>query len=132
MLEVGLLFGDGEGGDAGGGGRFYDSVEVEVDGIAGLLAEVREVEGGLAVLPPDAGDELANLDLWGDGVDVDNIVWAGFGGIEAGSESEGDAKAVGSAAGELHHRQGTTGKKQGGIVDADGAVFVHEVGFVEA
>ena len=39
--------------------------------------------------------------------------------------------AVGTAAGELHHRQWATGEEEGGIVDSDGAVCVHEIVFVE-
>ena len=40
---------------------------------------------------------------------MDDIVGAGFGGIEAGAKGEGDAKAVGSAAGKLHHGRGGAG-----------------------
>ena len=40
--------------------------------------------------------------------------------------------AVGTAAGELHHRQWATGEEQGGIIDVDGAVCVREMVFVEA
>lgn len=132
MLLVGLLFGCGEGGCAGGGGGFDDGVEIVGDGVGGLLVEVGEVERGLAVLSPYAGDELADFHLRRDGVDVDDIVGAGFGGIEAGAKGEGDAKAVGSVASELHHWQRATGEEEGGIVDANGAVFVHEMVFVEA
>lgn len=90
VLLVGLLFGSGEGGCAGGGGGFDDGVEIIGYGGIGLLAEVGEVENGLAVLPPDAGDELADFHLRRDGVDMHHIVRAGFGGIEAGMEGEGD------------------------------------------
>ena len=132
VLLVGLLFGSGEGGCAGGGGGFDDGVEIIGYGGIGLLAEVGEVENGLAVLPPDAGDELADFHLRRDGVDMHHIVRAGFGGIEARTESKFDMQTVDAAAGELHHGQRATGEKQGGIVDADGAVCVHEMVFVEA
>lgn len=63
---------------------------------------------------------------------MDDIVGAGFGGIEAGTKSKFDMQVVDAAVGELHHGQGATGEEEGGIVDADGAVFVHEMVFVEA
>lgn len=131
MLVVGLLLSGRESGDAGGGGGFYDGVEIKNYRVAGLLAEVGEVENGLAVLPPDAGDELADFHLRRDGVDVDNIVVAGLGGIETGTEGEGDAKAVGSAAGKLNYGQWSAGEEQCWVVDADGAAFVHEMVFVQ-
>ena len=132
VLVIGLLFSGGNGGDACGGCRFDDGVKVESDGGGGLLAEVGEVAGGMAFLPLHAGDELADFHLWGDGVDVDDIFGMGFGCIEAGTEGEGDAKAVGTAAGKLNYGQRAAGEEQGGIVDADGAVFVHEMVFVES
>lgn len=155
MLLVNLLLCGGEDGDAGGGGGLDNGVEVEGDGDGGFLAEVGKVEDGLAYLTlplatmlhlgktieialhstfafPHAGDELADFHLWGDGVDIDDIVGAGFGDIEAGTEGEFDMQAVGMVTGNLHFRQRSAGKEQGWVVDADGAVFVHEMVFIEA
>ena len=132
MLLVGFFFGGGEGGCASSGGGLDDGVEIVGDGGGGFLVEVGEVEDGLAVLPPDAGHQHTDFHLWRDDVDMDDIVGSGFGGIEARTESKFDMQTVDAAVGELHHGQRTTGEKQGGIVDADGAVFVHEIVFVEA
>lgn len=132
MLLVGLLFGGGEGGCASSGGGLDDGVEIVGDGGGGFLVEVGEVEDGLAVLPPDAGHQHTDFHLWRDDVDMDDIVGAGFGGIEAGAEGEFDMQTVDTAAGELHHGQWATGEEQDGIVDMDCAVCVHEMVFVEA
>lgn len=80
----------------------------------------------------NAGDKLADFYLRRDGIDVDDIVGADFWGIETGSEGEVDMQAVGTAAGKLNHWQRSAGEEQGRVVDADGAVFVHEMVFIEA
>lgn len=103
VLFVGLLFGGGEGGNACGGCRFYDGVEIKGNRGSGLFAEVGKVERGLACLTLHAGDELTDFLLRRDGVDVDDIVGAGFWGIEAGTEGEGYTKAVSTTTGKLHH-----------------------------
>lgn len=111
VVFVGAFFVGRKGGDTGCVGDFDDGVEVEYDGAVRLVAEVWEVQGDAAQLPLDAGDKFADLYIELDGVDVDNIVGAGFGGIEAGAEGEGDAKAVGMATGELHHGQRSAGEE---------------------
>lgn len=132
MLPVCLLFGSGKGRNECGGCRFNDGVEIERYGIGGFLAEVGEFKADMLSMSFNAGDKLADFHMWGDGVDMDDIVGTGFGGIEAGTEGKFDTKAVGTAAGKLNYGQRATGKEQGGIVDADGAVFVHEMVFVES
>ena len=85
----------------------------------------------MAVLAQDAGHELADLHIRLDGVDVDDIVRAGFVGFETGAEGEVDMQAVGVAAHEVHYGQRTLGDEQGGIVDMYLAVVVHEMVFVQ-
>ena len=117
VVFVGTLFVGGEGGDADCVGSLDYGVEVE-DGFVRLVAEVGEVEDGLAILPPDAGDKLADLHIELDRVNVDDIVGTGVAGSQTWVEFQLDMEAVGrefpllpSVAGqELHPTDKTRGE----------------------
>lgn len=97
-----------------------------------LVAQVGEVEGGLSGLAFNAGHKHAYFSLRGDGIDVDDIVWAGFVGGEVGVESQRDVEAIGVASGKCDRGQGTNRKLQGWVVDGDFVVGIGEALFVEA
>lgn len=97
-----------------------------------LVAQVGEGEGGLSGLPFYASHQHADFGLRGDGINVDDIVGAGFVGGGVGVEGQRDVETFGVASCESDRGQGTNRELQGWVVDGDFAVGIGEALFVEA